>query len=343
MELEQKIEFSVDCSYSKILDQASEVLKITRSERKTNMEKLEYVLTQIFTRFFRAGGVDRPLVTKRISRMCISIRTTHRSLLPNGIVLDSSSSGATYFMEQREAVDLNNLEVRLSKSKKMEEQAILSLLSAEVAEFSRQIRHLLDRVLKWIFLVQEMVMLGGWKRSVQISVPEMGITSTIPYQWMTKHRRTNPFNLYTSWIWKILKVASERSLVLLDEIESGIDPSEGVALSASILQYLKDSVNLAVVTTPYADLTRLKEKDARFENAAMEFSLESLQPTYRILWGSMGESNASSIAKTIGFDGKIIEQAQSWVEKLTPEKTQKLNSLLYRSLVEERRKLEVQA
>lgn len=138
-------------------------------------------------------------------------------------------------------------------------------------------------------------------------------------------------------------MATERSLVLLDEIGSGTDPSEGVALSASILQYLKERVNLAVVTTHYADLTRLKEKDARFENAAMEFSLESLQPTYRILWGSMGESNALNIAKTIGFDGKIIERAQSWVKKLTPEKMQKLNSLLYQSLVEERKKLETQA
>lgn len=138
-------------------------------------------------------------------------------------------------------------------------------------------------------------------------------------------------------------MTSGRSLVLLDEIGSGTDPSEGVALSASILQYLKDRVNLAVVTTHYADLTRLKEKDARFENAAMEFSLSSLQPTYRILWGNMGESNALRIAKAIGFDGEIIERAKYWVLKLTPEKMQRFNSLLYQSLSEERSKLEIQA
>lgn len=151
------------------------------------------------------------------------------------------------------------------------------------------------------------------------------------------------FSGHISRIRKILEVASGRSLVLLDEIGSGTDPSEGVALSASILQYLKDRVNLAVVTTHYADLTRLKEKDARFENAAMEFSLESLQPTYQILWGSMGESNALNIAKTIGFDGEIIEQAKSWVKKLTPEKMLKLNSQLYQSLAGERNKLQTQA
>ncbi|KAK4361109.1 hypothetical protein RND71_020061 [Anisodus tanguticus] len=70
------------------------------------------------------------------------------------------------------------------------------------------------------------------------------------------------FSGHISRLRDILKVASTESLVLLDEIGSGTDPSEGVALSESILQYLKDRVNLAVVTTHYADLTRLKEKDS---------------------------------------------------------------------------------
>lgn len=138
-------------------------------------------------------------------------------------------------------------------------------------------------------------------------------------------------------------MASEESLVLLDEIGSGTDPSEGVALSTSILQYLKDRVNLAVVTTHYADLSLLKEKDSRFENAAMEFSLETLRPTYQILWGSTGNSNALSIAKSIGFDLKIIERAWQWVEMLIPEKQQERKGLLYQSLVKERNRLEAQA
>lgn len=138
-------------------------------------------------------------------------------------------------------------------------------------------------------------------------------------------------------------MASEESLILIDEIGSGTDPSEGVALSASILQYLKERVNLAVVTTHYADLSRMKEKDSRFENAAMEFSSETLQPAYRVLWGSTGESNALSIAKSIGFDDKIIERAKTWVERLIPEKLQKQKGLLYQSLVEERSILETQA
>lgn len=130
------------------------------------------------------------------------------------------------------------------------------------------------------------------------------------------------------------------SLVLIDEIGSGTDPSEGVALSSSILHYLKDRVNLAVVTTHYADLTLLREKDERFENAAMEFSLETLKPTYRVLWGSTGDSNALNIAESIGFNSNIIRRAREWVEKLKPEREQERQGLVYQSLMEERNRLE---
>ncbi|CAA0825295.1 DNA mismatch repair protein MutS- type 2 [Striga hermonthica] len=446
--LEQKIEFCVDCKYSLVLTRASEELESIRSEKKTNMENLESMLKDISSKIFRAGGIDRPLITKRRSRMCVAIRTTHRYLLPRGIVLGSSGSGATYYMEPREAVDLNNNEVRLSNAEKMEELTILSLLSAEIAEFSEQIKYLLDRVVevdlafaraghaRWIngvcpnfssdnenceynsFLVHVNGMqhplllesslkktsvlstsrsachsdivplalgfpvpvdfrIGNGVKVIVISGPNtggktasmktLGLASIMLKAGMYLPAQSNPripwfdlvladigdqqsleqslstFSGHISRINKILKVASERSLVLLDEIGSGTDPAEGVALSASILQYIKDKVNLAVVTTHYADLNLLKEKDARFENAAMEFSMESLQPTYRILWGSMGGSNALTIAKTIGFDENIIERAKSWVKKLTPEKMQKLNSSLYQSLVEERNKLVAQA
>lgn len=151
------------------------------------------------------------------------------------------------------------------------------------------------------------------------------------------------FSGHISRLREILEVASRESLVLIDEIGSGTDPSEGVALSESVLQYLKDRVNLAVVTTHYADLTRLKEKDNRFETAATEFSLETLQPTYRIIWGSMGESNALNIAKSMGFDERIIERAELWVNKLMPDKQQEQKGLLYQSLIEERERLESQA
>jgi len=139
---------------------------------------------------------------------------------------------------------------------------------------------------------------------------------------------------------RILEVASKSSLVLIDEIGSGTDPSEGAALSASILQYLKDRVNLAVVTTHYADLSRLKEINDQFENAAMEFSLETLQPTYQVLWGCAGDSNALKIARRIGFDDKIINRAESWLKRLMPENQAQRKGMLYGSLSEERDRME---
>ncbi|XP_073146230.1 uncharacterized protein [Henckelia pumila] len=165
IELEQKIGFCINCDFSVILDQASEELEIIRSERKRNMENLGSMMRRIATQIFQSGGNDRPLVTTRRSRMCVAIKTKHRHLLPKGVVLDSSSSGATYFMEPREAVELNNLEVRLSNSEKMEEQAILSLLSAEISQSSRKIKFLLDRVLE-LDLVFARASHAGWMSGV---------------------------------------------------------------------------------------------------------------------------------------------------------------------------------
>lgn len=148
MELEQKIGFCIDCKFSIILDRASEELEIIRSERKSNMENLESLLKQVSGRVFQAGGIDRPLVTKRRSRMCVGVRASHRSLLPGGVVLNVSSSGATYFMEPKEAVELNNMEVRLLNCEKAEEKAVLSLLTSEIADSETKIKYLLDRILE---------------------------------------------------------------------------------------------------------------------------------------------------------------------------------------------------
>lgn len=460
-QLEQKIDFCVDCNLSIVLDRASEDLEIIRSERKRNMENLDSLLEEVSSLIFQKGGIDRPLITKRRSRMCVGIRSSHRSLLPGGIVLNTSNSGATYFMEPKEAIELNNMEVRLSNSEKMEEQAILSMLTAEIANSKEMFRNLLDKVLEldlafaraghgqWIsgicpILISEsfesygndssllldveaiqhpLLLENSLKQSLKIiksnskrlnhvtegngiveaevrtdsydfpvpidikigyetkvvvisgpntggktaSMKTLGLASVmskaglfLPAKKQAKvpwfdlilsdigdhqslEQNLSTFSGHISQLCKILEVASNSSLVLIDEIGSGTDPSEGVALSASILQYLKDKVKLAVVTTHYADLTRLKESDPRFENAAMEFSLETLQPTYQILWGSRGDSNALSIAKSIGFDDNVIERAHLWVEKLRPEKLKMRQSSLYQSLIEERNRLDNQA
>jgi DNA mismatch repair protein MutS2 len=110
-----------------------------------------------------------------------------------------------------------------------------------------------------------------------------------------------------------LSASSSQSLVLLDEVGAGTDPTEGSALAAALLQYLADQVRLTIATTHFGELKALKYEDDRFENASVEFDDVSLSPTYRLLWGIPGRSNALTIAGRLGLDPEIIQQAQQRV------------------------------
>ena len=103
------------------------------------------------------------------------------------------------------------------------------------------------------------------------------------------------------------------ALVLLDEVGAGTDPAEGSALAIALLQYLADRAMLTIATTHYGELKALKYQDERFENASVEFDDVSLSPTYRLLWGIPGRSNALSIALRLGLNPEVIENAKSQV------------------------------
>ncbi|MFG6096505.1 endonuclease MutS2 [Leptothoe sp. ISB3NOV94-8A] len=103
------------------------------------------------------------------------------------------------------------------------------------------------------------------------------------------------------------------SLVLLDEVGAGTDPTEGSALAIALLQHLANHTRLTVATTHFGELKALKYQDERFENASVEFDDVSLSPTYRLLWGIPGRSNALTIARRLGLNPNVIDTAQTYV------------------------------
>lgn len=109
------------------------------------------------------------------------------------------------------------------------------------------------------------------------------------------------------------------ALVLLDEVGAGTDPSEGSALATALLKALADQARLTVATTHYGELKALKYQDERFENASVEFNDVTLSPTYRLLWGIPGRSNALTIAQRLGLSPTIVEEARQVVGISTQE------------------------
>ena len=113
---------------------------------------------------------------------------------------------------------------------------------------------------------------------------------------------------------EILNCITENSLVLLDELGSGTDPIEGSSLAISILEYLYNNNVLTLSTTHYSEIKNYAIVTEGFENASSEFDVEKLQPTYKLLIGVPGKSNAFAISKRLGLSSEILEKAKSLVD-----------------------------
>lgn len=141
------------------------------------------------------------------------------------------------------------------------------------------------------------------------------------------------FSGHMDGVKSILEQITDHSLVLLDELGAGTDPKEGAALAMAILDAIGREGTMVVVTTHYPELKVYGYDRAQTINASMEFDQETLKPTYKLLLGIPGRSNGLEIARRLGIDGQIIDEAQS----LVSDDSQDLNKMIG-DLVDQRRK-----
>ena len=151
------------------------------------------------------------------------------------------------------------------------------------------------------------------------------------------------FSSHMTNIVEITKHANENSLILVDELGSGTDPVEGANLAISILDYFKNLGSLTIATTHYQELKKYALVTAGFENASVEFDIETLSPTYKLLIGVPGKSNAFEISQKLGLNTSIIEKAKSLMSSNDVQFEELLKNIYDNQLSIEKEKEKIEA
>ncbi len=379
--LEKKISTAI-IAEDLIADEASEELYRIRREIKKCENSIRDTLSK-YTTGQRSKYLQENIVTIRNGRYVVPVKSEHKNEFP-GLVHDSSSSGATLFIEPMSIVEGNNKLKELFSKEKFEIERILSDLSTEVGRFSGPLainyKAICDidaifarseysyqlnaspieisfdkRIIKLVkarhpllpsdTVVPTSLSFGDGKNSLVITGPNTGgktvTLKTIGLMAMMAQsglhlpvcfgtilpvfdaifpdigdeqsieQSLSTFSSHMVNIVNIIKNCDSRSLVLFDEIGAGTDPVEGAVLAIAVLESIKEKGAILAATTHYAELKLYALENEDVINASCEFDVVSLKPTYRLVVGLPGKSNAFAISSRLGMPDSIIERAKS--------------------------------
>lgn len=381
--LEDSIKTAI-LSEDEVADNASPALSAIRRKIHAQESKVRDQLAKFTHNTNYSKYLQDNIITTRNGRYVIPVKNEYRSEIP-GLVHDTSSSGATIFVEPMPIVEANN-QIKLLRNQEQDEiDRILSELSATVGSFADSIKHSyecaveLDLIFAKAQLAYAMkasvpeindrgvielrrarhplidknkvvpvdIRLGGEFDTIVITGPNTGGKTVsiktiglmclmamcglmIPADDRSSvsvfdnvladigdeqsiEQSLSTFSSHMTKIVKIIEQADRKSLVLIDELGAGTDPVEGAALAVSILEKLRRQGAKIASTTHYAELKSYALQTEGVINGSCEFDVQSLKPTYRLLIGVPGRSNAFAISKRLGLGDDIIEHAQELV------------------------------
>lgn len=381
--LETKI-LSCIVSEEEIADKASDTLfdirKKIRSKENSIREKLDSLIHSSHYQQF----LQEAIITQRNGRFVVPVKAECRGNVP-GLVHDTSSTGATVFIEPASVVDANN-DIKVLQGKERDEiMRILYELSAESDDFAESIKHSYESAIRLNLIFAKahlaykmkatkpilnnegiiclkkarhplidpkkvvatdialgdeydtLVITGPNTGGKTVSLKTLGLLTLMTMCGLlipvADRSRVSVFNnilvdigdeqsiaqslsTFSSHmvnIIDIMKKADDKSLILIDELGAGTDPVEGAALAVSIIEALREKGAVIAATTHYAELKAYALDTPGVTNGCCEFDIETLRPTYKLLIGVPGRSNAFAILKHLGMTQDVIDNAKAIV------------------------------